>query len=176
MKSFRGRWLFFFILIAGAGALLAFFLERRSSAAFTLSGAVRRPRETGPGRPIQMAFVRPGDLLLFRVSSRHTGYLAVVGIGGQTGRETAVYYPPAPIEAGEAIDLPSAIVADERVGNEIVYGFMCRKPVAITEISEQLTRSRGSASNYGLARGEGFDLPCEIAVLGFTKCEPDECP
>lgn len=180
MKSFRGRLPFFLVLIAGVGVLLAYVLEKRSSAAFGLDGAVRRPRETGHGRPLQMAFVRPGDLLTFRVSSRHAGYLAVVGIGGQTGRETAVYYPPAssaaPVEAGEAIDLPSAIVADERVGNELVYGFMCSKPVAIVEVSEQLRRSRGAASNYGLARGEGLDLPCEVAVLGFTKCEPDECP
>jgi len=115
MKSLRRRWLFLVVLLVGVGVLLVWLVEsQQSSAAFALSGTVRRPRETGHGRPLQMAFVRPGDHLHFRVSSRRAGFLAVVGVGGQTGRETAVYYPPAPdaapLGAGEATELPSPIV------------------------------------------------------------------
>jgi len=127
-----------------------------------------------------MAFVRPGDHLHFRVSSRRAGFLAVVGVGGQTGRETAVYYPPAPdaapLGAGEAIELPSPIVADERLGNELVYGFVCKKAVPVAEIRERLAQAVGAVPNYGLTRGKGLDLPCDIAMLGFTKCDIDECP
>ena len=173
------RGLLAFILLAAVGMLFVYLFDHRS-AAFALSGAVRRPRETGQGRSLRTAFVHPGDQLLFSVSSRRAGFLAVIGVGGQTGRETAVYYPPAldasPAQAGDAIDLPAPIVADRRLGNELVYGFMCRQPVAVAAIVEQLARSTEARSNYAFAWGEGLDLPCETSVLGFTKCDPAECP
>jgi hypothetical protein len=173
------RRLLAFVLLAAVGVLLVYLFDHRS-AAFALSGAVRRPREAGQGRPLRMAFVHPGDQLLFRVSSRRAGFLAVIGVGGQTGRETAVYYPPSrdasPAKAGDAIDLPAPIVADGRLGNELVYGFMCRQPLAVAAIVEQLARSTEARSHYAFAWGRGLDLPCETSVLGFTKCDPTECP
>jgi len=173
------RGLLAFVLLAAIGILFVYLFDHRSSA-FAIAGAVRRPRETGQGRPLRMASVHPGDQLLFRVSSRRAGFLAVIGVGGQTGRETAVYYPPAleasPAKAGDWVDLPAPIVADGRLGIELVYGFMCRQPIAVAAIVEQLARSTEARSNYGFAWGQGLDLPCETSVLGFTKCDPAACP
>jgi hypothetical protein len=33
----------------------------------------------------------------------------------------------------------------------------------------------GAVSSYAMARGTGVDLPCEIAVLGFLRCQPEQC-
>ena len=103
--------------------------------------------------------------------------MALVGIGGPVGGETAIYYPgtpqAAPVEAGNDIGLPP-VVADERLGTELVYGFLCKKPVEIAQIREQLGQRR-SATTY-LAPSGGLDLPCDVDMLGFIKCEPDACP
>ena len=91
--------------------------------------------------------------------------------------EAALYYPKAanaaPIAAGPGVDL-AAIVADDRVGQELVYALFCDKPVETEEVLAQLGRSRG-ASTFMAPRG-GIDLPCEIDVFGFLKCDTDECP
>jgi len=174
MMPFQGHSLALLMVITTiVGAPLACVRHKQR---FAVSAMVHRPGETGPARPLRLADVRPGDELRFRVSSPRRGFLAVVGIGGRTGMETAVYYPAAPyaapIEAGDDIDLPSTI-ADERVGQELVYGFICNKPVRLDEIRGQLDQPR-SASTYMVPVG-GLDVPCDIDTFGFLKCEPDEC-
>lgn len=169
-------------LVVGSSLLAASCRKKAWGTRFAIAGAVRRPGAPHAVRPLGAAtaastFVRPGDELLLRVSIPRAGYLAVAAIGGRTGTETALYYPKAPnaarIAAGPAVDL-SEIVADGRVGQELVYAFFCDEPVKTQDVLAQLGRSPG-ASNY-MAPAGGIDLPCQVDVFGFLKCDADECP
>jgi len=153
---------------------------RLSRPPFALSVFVHRKGEGAAGRQIVLGnpWVRPGDEMRLRVTVPRAGYLAVVAIGGRSGMETGVYYPrgpvAAPIQAGEAIELAQTVEADDRVGNEQVYGLLCREPIKIDDIVAALSGPR-NVSAYMSPHG-GLDFPCDIATVGFSKCEPDECP
>jgi hypothetical protein len=170
------------LLVAALGACvaIAYVTYKFTRPAFALSIFVHRKGEMGAGRQIVLGnpWVRPGDELRLRATVPRAGYLTVVAIGGRSGMETGVYYPRGPvaaaIQAGEAIDLPQAVEADDRVGNEHVYGLLCKEPIKVDDVVVALT-GPGNASAYNSPHG-GLDLPCDIATLAFPKCEPDECP
>jgi len=153
---------------------------RFSRPPFALSVFVHRKGDKGVAKQIVLGspWVRPGDELRLRVTVPRAGYLAVVAIGGRSGMETGAYFPlgpvAAPIEAGEAIELAQAVEADDRVGNEQVYGLLCKEPIKIDDIVAALSGPR-NVSAYMSPHG-GLDFPCDIATVGFSKCEPDECP
>jgi len=161
-------------------ASVAYAAYKFSRPPFALSVFVHRKGEAGAGRQIVLGnpWVRPGDELRLRVTVPRPGYLAVVAIGGRSGMETGVYYPrgrvAAQIEAGDAIELAQIVEADNRVGNEHVYGLLCKDPIKIDDIVAALS-GPGNASAYMAPHG-GLDFPCDIATVAFPKCEPDECP
>lgn len=168
------------LAVVGGCVSIAYAAYRVSRPPFALSIFVYRKGQEGAGRQIVLGnpWVHPGDDLRLRVTASRAGYLAVVAIGGRSGMETGVYYPRGPvalaIEAGEAIELPHAVQADDRVGNEHVYGLLCKDPIKIDDIVAALSGLR-NASAYMSPQG-GLDFPCEIATVGFLKCEADECP
>jgi len=168
------------LAVLGGCISIAYAAYRVSRPPFALSIFVRHKRDSGPGRQIVLGnpWVRPGDQLRLRVTAPRAGYLAVVAIGGRSGMETGVYYPPgpvaAPIEAGEAIELAQAVEADDRVGNEQVHGLLCKDPIKIDDVVAALTGPRNTSA-YMAPHG-GLDFPCDIATVGFLKCEADECP
>ena len=168
------------LALLGGCVSIAYAAYRVSRPPFALSVFVRHKGDSGAGRQILLGspWVRPGDELRLRVTAPRAGYVAVVAIGGRSGMETGVYYPrgsvAAPIEAGEAMDLPQAVEADDRVGNEHVYALLCKDPIRIDDVVAALT-GPGNTSAYMSPHG-GLDFPCDIATLGFLKCEADECP
>lgn len=176
----RAKGILLLAVLGGCGSI-AYAAYRISRPSFALSVFVRHRGDTGAGRQIVLGnpWVRPGDELWLRVTAPRAGYLAVVAIGGRSGMETGVYYPrgpvAAPLEAGEAIELAEAVEADDRVGNEQVYGLLCKDPIKIDDIVAALSGPR-NVSAYMSPHGGFGDFPCDIATLGFSKCEPDECP
>ena len=86
---------------------------------------------------------------------------------GKSGR-TGIWHETFLVRAGEY---------EAVYGNMPTYGLgKASKAVPVAEIRERLAQAVGAVPNYGLTRGKGLDLPCDIAMLGFTKCDIDECP
>jgi hypothetical protein len=105
--------------------------------------------------------VQPGDLLRFKYSAGHAGYLAIFGADA---RAATTYYPPqpdaAPIAAGLDLPLDFAVKLDEQLGIETTYALWCPTTFAVEPVRKQLAEQRAMTRP---------DDACTISVLPLRK-------
>jgi hypothetical protein len=85
--------------------------------------------------------VQPGDALRFTVTSATASYVAVMSVDG--AHHASVYYPyngvrAVPCEAGADIALPSSVVLDSVVGEEMLIALSCDRAVELESIRARL--------------------------------------
>ena len=87
--------------------------------------------------------VHPGDTLSFLVTSPRPIYAAVLSRDG-AGR-VSVYFPAGAraerVVAGREIQLAQAVIVDDTLGREQLYGVFCDEPVAVTALRDAIDRA-----------------------------------
>src|SRR5262249_23948756 len=124
-----------------------------------LSYFVQRDARTRPGAAGEA--VRPGDTLIFAISSPSPGFVAVLSFE-QPGK-ASVYFPSDPraerVHAGPAVVLPLATVLDEAVGTKQIYGLFCPSAEALGPV-------RGELAATGVLRAPDG---CTVDTLTLSK-------
>jgi hypothetical protein len=166
-------------LAAGAAAFALFVRpspEFRSKGEFSLSSYVLHPERGGAGTLHLGEPLHPGDRLQFRYNGGKGGHLAIVAVD-QSG-EVSVYYPPgamaAPVEAGTDLPLSSAVELDSTLGQEVIVGVRCERPIAVAEIAGATRQAARAARARGAAATElgPLGLPCAETRHRIDKQPP----
>jgi len=104
----------------------------------TLHFHVRRDGRVFEGGPGEL--IRPGDALRFAYSWPEGGSIAVLSRDG--AGTVSAYFPPGdhtfPAAGGQEIDLPGAILLDDVVGDEILFGIFCAEPRSIATLERAI--------------------------------------
>ena len=112
-------------------------------------------RRAGPGEE-----VHPGDAVRFAVSSRESGYAAVLSL--DSANHASIYFPmearAAAVPAGSDVALPLSTRLDNTLGEETLLGLLCISPVELEPVRQ------------GLERGP-VQLPegCQVSRWSFVK-------
>ncbi len=112
-------------------------------------------RRAGPGEE-----VHPGDAVRFAVSSRESGYAAVLSL--DPAHHASIYFPmearAAAVPAGADVALPLSTRLDNSVGEEKLLGLFCSAPIELEPV------------RLGLERGT-IPLPdgCQVSRWSFVK-------
>ncbi len=106
----------------------------RTKGAPTLHFHVRRDGRVFEGGPGDL--IRPGDALRFAYSWPEGGELAVLSRDG--AGTVSAYFPAGErtftAAPGEKIDLPGAVLLDDVVGDEVLYGVFCAEATPLSVI------------------------------------------
>ncbi len=104
--------------------------------------------EGGPGEHL-----RPGDALRFAYSWPEGGTVAVLSRDG--AGTVSTYFPEGDhtfaAPAGEAIDLPGAVLLDEVLGDEVLYGVFCARELPLRTLERAIEAHPDGPSVDGCA-------------------------
>lgn len=123
----------------------------RTKGAPTLHFHIRRDGtilKGGPGDALH-----PGDALRFAYSWSEGGAIAVLSRDG--AGTISAYFPAGEhtyaAAAGEEIDLPGAVLLDEVLGDEVLYGFFCRSELPLLTLERAIEARPDDPSVRGCA-------------------------
>jgi hypothetical protein len=134
----------------------------RTKGGFSIGFAVRRDGRVFEGQSGEV--VLPGDALRFSYSSVRDGHLAIISVDG--AQVVTAYYPAsdaaAPASSASRHDLDGSVVLDDTVGEEVVFGVLCRSAVPVESLKRAIERSPTAPR---------FPSDCEVDPIVLDKRE-----